>query len=371
MSRSKWAAAGASVLAVALTPSAALAAGGSCSATRSAGTHAKQHDRAQRPPAARAGASRHNGMLAPGSGYRQATGSGRVRAMQRRLARLGDAPGPIDGRYGPITTRAVIRFQATENLRVDGVAGPKTLGRLRVIDCGEALTGIVEGRHSLLGSVRELQRRLARFHYRPGPIDGRLGPLTARAVTHYVRARVRPPSLSVARTARRSHTSPIASRPLQHSPDDRALTMTIPSLIATPQPGANGDVVWFILAGVVAAAVLMLALAVSRRSRGLLRRRRYVSPGMLAIARLAGFRHSRTRDAYVLRFVGNLIGPVLKTPLMAPPAQPRTKTSSPARTTTTAFRPAAPARLKGVPAASRGSTTSSRTSTTSRTGARR
>jgi hypothetical protein len=371
MSRSKWAAAGASVLAVALTPGAALATGGSCSATRSAGTHAKQHDRTHRPPAARAGASRHDGMLAPGSGYRQETGSGRVRVLQRGLARLGDAPGPIDGRYGPITTRAVIRFQATEDLRVDGVAGPRTLGRLRVIDCGEALTGIFNGRHGRVGSVRELQRRLARLHYRPGPIDGRFGPVTARAVTHYVRARVRLPRSSLARSARRSHTSGMASRPQRHSPEDRAATKTIPNLIATPQSGGNSDVFAFILAGVLAAAVLMLAIAVSRRSRGLLRRRRYVSPGMLAIARVAGFRYSRARDAYVLRFVGNLIGPVLKTPLLTPPAQPRTKASPPARTTITAFEPAAADRLKEVPTASRRLTASSRTSTTSRTGARR
>jgi len=54
--------------------------------------------------------------LLPGAGYQQPTGSGHVRALQRRLARLGFAAGPIDGRYGPLTTRAVDRFQHSRGL---------------------------------------------------------------------------------------------------------------------------------------------------------------------------------------------------------------------------------------------------------------
>jgi hypothetical protein len=50
-----------------------------------------------------------------------------VRVLQRRLARLGFAPGPIDGRYGPLTTQAVERFQTARRLTVNGVAGAGTL----------------------------------------------------------------------------------------------------------------------------------------------------------------------------------------------------------------------------------------------------
>jgi hypothetical protein len=41
------------------------------------------------------------------------------------------------------------------------------------------------------------------------------------------------------------------------------------------------------------------------------RKRRYVSPALLPLVRVL-FRHSGSRDAYVLRVVGDRLGPVLK-----------------------------------------------------------
>jgi hypothetical protein len=41
------------------------------------------------------------------------------------------------------------------------------------------------------------------------------------------------------------------------------------------------------------------------------RERRYVSPALLSVLRPI-FRHSSSRDAYVLRLVGNRMGPVLR-----------------------------------------------------------
>lgn len=49
-----------------------------------------------------------------------------VFAYQQRLRDLGYDPGPIDGRYGPITQRAVRDFQADNGLTVDGAMGPRT-----------------------------------------------------------------------------------------------------------------------------------------------------------------------------------------------------------------------------------------------------
>ncbi len=68
----------------------------------------------------------------PGAGY-SGHGSQGVRGLQRRLRRDGYSPGPIDGRYGPLTTGAVRRFQAAHGLRVDGVAGPQTFGDLKIV----------------------------------------------------------------------------------------------------------------------------------------------------------------------------------------------------------------------------------------------
>lgn len=81
-------------------------------------------------PAAGFAASDSDGLLAPGAGYGSPEGSQPVREVQRLLRRVGDAPGPIDGLYGPLTAGAVQRFQQEHALTVDGVVGPQTRGRL-------------------------------------------------------------------------------------------------------------------------------------------------------------------------------------------------------------------------------------------------
>ena len=54
----------------------------------------------------------------------------RVKALQRQLTWLGLEPGPVDGRYGPLTTAAVTRFQQAHGLPVDGLVGPLTADAL-------------------------------------------------------------------------------------------------------------------------------------------------------------------------------------------------------------------------------------------------
>jgi hypothetical protein len=51
------------------------------------------------------------------------------------------------------------------------------------------------------------------------------------------------------------------------------------------------------------------------------RKRHYLNPRLLAMLRPL-FRHSPSREAYVLRLVGNRVGPVLK-PSYREPQQPR------------------------------------------------
>jgi DNA invertase Pin-like site-specific DNA recombinase len=69
-------------------------------------------------------------LIAPGAGYGRPHGSERVRALQRRLRRAGERPGPIDGLFGPLTEAAVGRFQADHGLAVDGIVGEATRGAL-------------------------------------------------------------------------------------------------------------------------------------------------------------------------------------------------------------------------------------------------
>src|SRR5256712_2527658 len=49
-----------------------------------------------------------------------------VREIQRALKEKGFPPGPIDGDFGASTHAAVVSFQASRGLVIDGEAGPKT-----------------------------------------------------------------------------------------------------------------------------------------------------------------------------------------------------------------------------------------------------
>lgn len=122
--------------------------------------------------------------VAFGSGYAQPHGSPRVRWVQRRLVALGYAPGPVDGRFGPLTAAAVRRFQATRRLAADADVGPITAAELRRAAPVTRLGAGYDRRHGLR-TVRSIQRRLRQLHYSPGPLDGRFGPLTERAVERF------------------------------------------------------------------------------------------------------------------------------------------------------------------------------------------
>jgi len=53
-----------------------------------------------------------------------------VERLQDTLSALGFEPGPVDGRFGPLTERAVIAFQSRRGLLADGVVGPQTAAAL-------------------------------------------------------------------------------------------------------------------------------------------------------------------------------------------------------------------------------------------------
>ena len=158
--------------------------------------------------------------LARGAGFDRSLGSDRVRLVQRRLRALGDAPGPIDGRFGPLTDAAVRRAQRARGLVADGIVGPRTAHalRARVPLAPGAGGGLPHGSDQ----VRSLQRQLRALGTHPGPIDGRFGPLTQAAVRRLQRAEgLTDDGIVGSRTARRlAHlkTTTAAHRPRATQP---------------------------------------------------------------------------------------------------------------------------------------------------------
>jgi pyruvate ferredoxin oxidoreductase gamma subunit len=123
-------------------------------------------------------------LISAGAGYGSPHGSTRVRTVQHLLRRAGEHPGPVDGRFGPLTEAAVERFQTSEGLTVDGIVGRVTAPALKR---AAAIVMPGTGYGSPHGStrVRTVQHLLRRAGEHPGPVDGRFGPLTEAAVERF------------------------------------------------------------------------------------------------------------------------------------------------------------------------------------------
>jgi len=94
--------------------------------------------------------------------------------------------GPIDAIAGPATKRAVVRFQRSRGLRVDGVAGPR---RDRRSDGwgARSTAGASCGAEMVSWDVSVLQFLLRRSSSAAGPIDSRFGLGTRSAMLRFQR----------------------------------------------------------------------------------------------------------------------------------------------------------------------------------------
>ena len=227
---------------------------------------------------------------APGEGLSSPRGSAAVRTLQRRLQRAGDQPGPVDGRYGPLTERAVQRFQAAHGLPVDGIAGRHTWVALRAPNRVLSLTAGY-GTPAGLASVRALQRRLQRAGDKPGPVDGRYGPLTQHAVQRFQAAHHLPadgiagprtvsylrPKSTVQRpqeiTHRRSRPATHPTRSTNPSRHPRAARPNVsrpPARVPAKDqthPSGTPATDWLVILGVVVLGILLIDAVHTRQRR--------------------------------------------------------------------------------------------------------
>ena len=232
-------------------------------------------------------------MAAPGPGATQ------PREVQRLLVRSGHSPGPVDGRFGPLTKAAVAGFQRAHGLPAQGVAGSRTLHALRLAARSHWPAGWIAGPvrrgsgYRMPGGsrrVRQLQRHLERAGYDAGPVDGLFGPLTERAVTRFQRRH----GLVVDGIVGRHTLRALGLRP--------ALRRTQPAPPVAPAPAAkppapvaqtahrhrSGDPVVLVIAGIVLLGLITVlvsylrTVARIRRQRHELETRRLIEHAITA-----------------------------------------------------------------------------------------
>ena len=108
---------------------------------------------------------------------RQGDSGSAVATLQQALNAAGYSEVKVDGKYGKDTKEAVALYQAMNGLKVDGIAGRKTLAKLLGTsspDNNPELDGVLR-KGSTGAAVRELQTLLAKYKYPVGTVDGTFG----------------------------------------------------------------------------------------------------------------------------------------------------------------------------------------------------
>ncbi len=109
-----------------------------------------------------------------------------VEYLQQQLQAAGLEPGPVDGLFGVRTRAALMSFQRSRGLEVDGIASPRTWAALDV-QRGSGMRPML--RRGVSDPVVEvLQKLLAARGHDPGARDGCFGHNTERAVMAFQRA---------------------------------------------------------------------------------------------------------------------------------------------------------------------------------------
>jgi 3D (Asp-Asp-Asp) domain-containing protein len=78
---------------------------------------------------------------------KQGSNGEQVKDAQKHLNNLGYYKGPLDGKYGPLTRLAVLRFQKVNHLNLDGIIGPETFKVLHTASPKKAIKRVTEVAH--------------------------------------------------------------------------------------------------------------------------------------------------------------------------------------------------------------------------------
>jgi DNA invertase Pin-like site-specific DNA recombinase/peptidoglycan hydrolase-like protein with peptidoglycan-binding domain len=176
-------------------------------------------------------------VLQHGAGYVAVGQRPSVLALQRTLRRLAWRPGRVDGLFGPRTEAAVKRLQAAAGLAVDGIVGEQTRRALRALRAHRLRRGAGYAARGGSERVRRLQRELQRRGLRPGPLDGRFGPRTERAVAQLQQAAGLPAHGAVDRSTKLV----LARTTRAEGPGASRRTRAVPALPADVAPASAAE----------------------------------------------------------------------------------------------------------------------------------
>jgi membrane-bound lytic murein transglycosylase B len=115
-----------------------------------------------------------------------------VASMQADLNALGYAAGEADGMVGRQTRQALRDYQRERNMVADAYPTPDLIARLRAELLGEAFPPVAPEPQP--GDILAMQRGLVQLGYEVGGLDGKMGPMTRRAMQAYLRDRGHPPA---------------------------------------------------------------------------------------------------------------------------------------------------------------------------------
>jgi peptidoglycan hydrolase-like protein with peptidoglycan-binding domain/DNA invertase Pin-like site-specific DNA recombinase len=216
-------------------------------------------------------------MLQRGAGYEAVGQRPSVRALQRTLRRVGWQAGRVDGLFGPQTDAAVKGLQSAAGLTVDGIVGPQTRGVLKDLSAHRLRRGAGYAARGGSPRIRRLQRELRRRGLRPGPLDGRFGPRTERAVAQLQHEAGLPAHGAVDRSTRQVLAragEPVRDKRLARADRPGRGASTAPALpvgIAPDAGSESGGVALGALLIVVGLALFLGALAglMFSRTRGM------------------------------------------------------------------------------------------------------
>lgn len=116
----------------------------------------------------------------------------KIKEAQNCLRKAEFNPGQVDGRIGWQTREAIKDFQRANQLKVTGYIDSKTwtkLSNYQQVNKGVPVASKDKIQLNSPGWTKKVQQALANAGFNPGPIDGKIGPKTKKAIVDFQKSK--------------------------------------------------------------------------------------------------------------------------------------------------------------------------------------